>query len=96
MSATPEKPFTRDIQNRIVQAGDKVRILGVSMDADLEDDERDMIDFMVGSVCEVDRVDADGCAWVTMWWNCAEGVATTTVALSPAQIEREAADTASR
>ncbi|HEY6895870.1 MAG TPA: hypothetical protein VI279_01310 [Rhodocyclaceae bacterium] len=73
-----------------VAAGDRVRILAVSPDPDMDEDDRDMIEFMIGSVCEVDRIDAAGQAWVTMWWSCADGVATSSVALEGEQIERVA------
>lgn len=79
---------TRDAKGASVQTGDKVRILAVSRAPDMEDDDVDMIEFMIGSICDIDRVDAEGFAWVTMWWSCAEGVATSTVALAPHQMER--------
>ena len=79
---------TRDAKGASVQTGDKVRILAVSRAPDMEDDDVDMIEFMIGSICDIDRVDEEGFAWVTMWWSCAEGVATSTVALAPYQMER--------
>ncbi|GAB2181438.1 hypothetical protein DLREEDagrD3_16610 [Denitratisoma sp. agr-D3] len=80
--------ITRDARGVPLQAGDRVRILAVTPDPDLEDDDRDMVEFMIGSICEVDRVDAAGQAWVTMWWSCADGVATSSVALAPHEMER--------
>lgn len=74
-----------------VAAGDQVRILAVTPDPDMDEDDRDMIEFMIGAVCEVDRIDAHGQAWVTMWWSCADGVATSSVALAGDQIERQPA-----
>ncbi len=79
---------TRDAKGVAVQPGDRVRILAVRPSREMEDDDVEMIEFMIGSVCEVDRVDADGHAWVTMWWSCADGVATSTVALAPCDMER--------
>jgi hypothetical protein len=77
-----------DARGAPVAAGDQVRILAVSPDPDMDEDDREMIEFMIGSVCEVDRIDAAGQAWVTMWWSCADGVATSSVALEGEQIER--------
>lgn len=93
MSVNPSA--TRDSQGADVRPGDYVRILSLVLPQDMDDDERDMLEFMVGSICEVDTVDPEGQAWVTMWWNCAEGVATTTVALAPTQMERVGAMVAS-
>jgi len=79
---------TQDAKGVPLQPGDRVRILSVTPDPDLEDDDRDMVEFMIGSICEIDRVDDNGQAWVTMWWSCADGVATSTVALSSHEMER--------
>ena len=76
-----------DHRGRTVAPGDMVKVLGVSPDPDMDDDDREMIEYMVGSICEVDRVDAHGEVWVTMWWNTGEGSATTSVALAPHQFE---------
>lgn len=77
-----------DARGNLVQAGDRVRILAVSLDPDMEDDDRDMVDYMVGAICEVESIDRFGQAWVTMWWNNGDGVQTTTIALTTAQMER--------
>ncbi|HEY3433870.1 MAG TPA: hypothetical protein VGK09_15110 [Rhodocyclaceae bacterium] len=84
----PVIPVTQDAKGVSVQAGDRVRILSITPPREMEDDDVDMIEFMIGSICEIDRVDAAGHAWVTMWWSCADGVATSTVALAPAEMER--------
>lgn len=81
-------PTLPDARGNLVRPGDRIRILGVSLDPDMEDDERDMVDYMIGSVCEVESIDRFGQAWVTMWWNNGDGVQTTTIALTSAQIER--------
>lgn len=73
-----------------VAIGDSVRVLAVSPGPELEDDEREMIEFMVGSICEVDRIDPWGRAWVSMWWNCGEGSVATRVALAAREMERMA------
>lgn len=85
-----------DVHGEAVSAGDHVRILAVNFDPDMDDDDRDMIDFMIGSVCEVERIDADGLAWVVMWWNNVEGVLTTSVALESHQCEKVSGQVASR
>lgn len=84
----PAVTSTQDAKGVAVLPGDRVRILSITPSPDLEDDDRDMIEFMIGSICEIDSVDEDGHAWVTMWWSCADGVATSTVALAPHQMER--------
>ncbi len=84
----PSLPSTLDAKGIAVQAGDSIRILAVTLPPDMDDDDRDMIDYMIGSVCEIDKVDTEGLAWVTMWWSCTDGVATSTVALSPQQMEK--------
>lgn len=94
-AATAVPPSIPDRHGQPVRAGDNVRILKLSLDPDLDDDDRDMFDFMIGAICEVERVDAEGQAWVVMWWNNVEGVLTTTVALTPDQFERVARQEAS-
>lgn len=85
---TPVKPASIcDAHGVPVCAGDHVRILAVNFDPDMDDDDRDMIEFMIGSVCEIERIDTEGQAWVVMWWNNVEGVLTTSVALVSDQIE---------
>lgn len=79
-----------------VVQGDYVRILDVTPDPDMDDDDRDMVEYMIGSICEVDSIDEYGQAWVTMWWNNVEGVITTTVALESSQMERVEHQEASR
>lgn len=71
-----------------VAIGDEVRVLSVNLDPDMEDDEREMFEFMKGSICEVERIDGDGRAWVTMWWSCEDGNATTSIGLERHQMER--------
>ncbi|MCK9261440.1 MAG: hypothetical protein M0P63_16970 [Azoarcus sp.] len=71
-----------------VEIGDEVRILSISMDSDIDDDEREMFEFMLGAICEIERFDADGRAWVSMWWSTGEGNATTSVGLATHEMER--------
>lgn len=77
-----------DKHGQPIAIGDEVRVLAVSLDPDIEDDEREMFEFMVGSICEIERIDDTGRAWVTMWWSCTDGNATTSVGLEPHQMER--------
>jgi len=81
-------PSTHDHQGRPVFAGDEVRILHVTPDPDMDEDDADMFLGMIGSTCEIDSVDRYGLAWVTMWWNTGEGTITTTVGLEPGQFSR--------
>ncbi|MDY0013355.1 MAG: hypothetical protein RBS40_10750 [Rhodocyclaceae bacterium] len=80
----------QDKHGQSVTIGDRVRVLAVSPGPELEDDEREMIEFMVGSLCEVERIDSHGRAWVSMWWNCGEGNAVTSVGLAAHEMERVA------
>lgn len=76
-----------DRNGREIKAGDNVRILSVTPDVDMDEDELDMIMFMVGAISEVEKVDEDGRAWVTMWWNCTETTVVTSVGLQPHEME---------
>ena len=71
-----------------VAVGDRVRVLGVTPYHDIDEDDDEMIAFMIGSECEVDRIDEHGLMWVSMWWSCGDGTATTAAGLTSAQIER--------
>ncbi|MBP6187855.1 MAG: hypothetical protein KA435_03950 [Azonexus sp.] len=86
MSAT-----TIDCNGQIVSMGDKVRVLEVSVDPDLDEDDLEMFRDMVGAVCDIERIDAEGAAWVALWWNGDEGTVLTQVGLAPRQMERVAA-----
>lgn len=77
-----------DHLGQAVQVGDEVRILHIDLGPDMEDDEREMFECMLGSTSLIDRFDADGLAWVTMWWITGEGNATTSVGLAPHQMEK--------
>jgi len=68
--------------------GDEVRVLHITLDPEMEDDEREMFEFMKGSICEIERFDPQGRAWVTMWWSCTDGNATTSLALEGYEMER--------
>lgn len=84
-------PQIQDKHGQAVAVGDQVRVLGVSPDPDMDDDEREMIEYMVGSICEVERIDGRGRAWVSMWWSCGDGTAATSVGLAANEMERVAA-----
>lgn len=77
-----------DRDGNAIAIGDEVRVLGISLDSDIEDDEREMFEFMIGAICEVERFDSSGRAWVTMWWSCGDGNATTSIALERHQMLR--------
>lgn len=65
----------KDCAGRSVHVGDRVRIVGFSqkfMDSLLPDDHAQVSE-MIGSVFEVEEIDDAGQAWVTMWWNSADG-----------------------
>jgi hypothetical protein len=81
---------TLDRHGNRVAAGDHVRVLGITLDPDMDDDDADMFTDMIGSTCEVERIDSDGAAWVAIWWNGFEGPLLTTVGLAPSQMEKAA------
>ncbi|KXB31024.1 MULTISPECIES: hypothetical protein [Dechloromonas] len=84
-------PATVDRHGNAVQLGDRVRILAVSPDPDMDEDDLDMFNDMIGSTCEVERIDDEGAAWVAIWWNGFDGPLLTTVGLAPGQMEKAAA-----
>jgi len=86
MSAT-----TIDCKGQIVSMGDKVRVLEVTLDPGLDEDDLEMFRDMLGAVCDIERIDAEGSAWVALWWNGDEGTVLTQMGLAPHQIERMAA-----
>jgi hypothetical protein len=88
MSVAMNDGVALDKLGKPVQAGDYVRVLAITPDPDMDEDDVDMVDFMIGSICEIDRVDAAGLVWVTMWWNCGEGTATSSVGLARHEFEK--------
>jgi hypothetical protein len=84
-------PATVDRHGNAVQLGDRVRILAVSPDPDMDEDDLDMFNDMIGSTCEVERIDSEGAAWVAIWWNGFDGPLLTSVGLAPGQMEKAAA-----
>ena len=82
---------TIDCKGQTVAMGDRVRVLEITPDRDLDEEDLDMFMDMVGAVCDIERIDADGSAWVALWWNGDEGTVLTQIALAPRQMERVAA-----
>lgn len=87
MSAATQ-PTTSDHRGQPVSVGDSIRILDITPDPDLDEDDLEMFLDMIGSRCEVERIDADGTAWAAVWWNGGEGTLLTLVGLAPRQMER--------
>jgi len=81
---------TLDCRGQTVAIGDAVRVLAITPDPDLDEDDLDMFMDMIGAVCEVERIDADGAAWVAVWWNGCEGTLMTLVGLEARQMEKVA------
>jgi hypothetical protein len=79
---------TIDCRGQIVSPGDHVRVLDVTLSNDLDEDDLEMFRDMVGAVCAIERIDADGAAWVALWWNGDEGSILTQVGLAPGQMQR--------
>jgi hypothetical protein len=72
-----------------VKVGDEIRVLQVDVEPGVDDDEREMFEYMVGATCEIERFDDAGRAWVTMWWWLnGEGTATTSIGLASHQMEK--------
>ena len=86
MSAT-----TIDCKGQTVAMGDRVRVLEITPDRELDEDDLEMFKDMVGAVCDIERIDAEGAAWVAIWWNGDEGTVLTQIGLSPRQMEKVAA-----
>jgi len=86
MSAT-----TIDCKGRTVAMGDRIRVLEITPDRELDEDDLEMFMDMVGAVCDIERIDAEGAAWVAIWWNGDEGTVLTQIGLSPRQMEKVAA-----
>ena len=82
---------TLDCHGLPVAVGDYVKVLAVTLDPEMDDDDRDMFNDMIGSTCEVERIDTEGVAWVAVWWNGFEGPLLTSVGLDPAQMVKVAA-----
>lgn len=81
---------TIDRHGAAVALGDHVRVLDITPDPDMDEDDLDMFRDMIGSTCIVERIDGDGAAWVAIWWNGFEGPLMTTVGLTPKQMEKAA------
>jgi len=86
MSAT-----TIDCKGQIVAMGDRVRVLEITPDRELDEDDLEMFMDMVGAVCDIERIDSEGAAWVAIWWNGDEGTVLTQIDLAPWQMEKMAA-----
>lgn len=79
----------KDHLGSALKVGDEVRVLHVDIGPEVEDDEREMFEFMVGATCAIERFDEEGRAWVTMWWWLnGEGSASTSIGLAPHQMEK--------
>jgi len=81
-------PTTVDRHGNTVALGDWINILAITPEPDMDEDDLEMFEDMIGSHCEVERIDAEGSVWVAVWWSAYDGPLQTTVILSPAQIEK--------
>lgn len=81
-------PTTLDYQGQAIALGDTIRILDITPDPDLDEDDLDLFLDIVGAQCEVERIDADGTAWAAVWWNGGDGTLLTLVGLAPHQMAR--------
>ena len=82
--------ITFDRHGQPVAVGDEVKVLAVTPDLEMDEDDLDMFYDMVGSTCVVERIDRDGAAWVAVWWNGCEGTLMTQIGLAPQQMEKVA------
>jgi hypothetical protein len=85
MSATSS---FNDRHGQAVVPGDLIRVLDVTPDPEMDEDDLDLILDMVGTTCEVERIDEQGLAWVSVWWNDYGSTFSTSVALTSAQLEK--------
>ena len=83
-------PATVDRHGQPVTLADRVKILAITPDLEMDEDDLDMFYDMIGATCEVERIDAEGAAWVAIWWNGFDGPLLTTVGLAPGQMEKAA------
>lgn len=79
---------TLDCHGQPIFVGDWIHILDITPDPDMDEDDLEMFQDMIGSDCEVERIDATGSAWVAVWWSAYDGPLQTTVILSPGQMEK--------
>ena len=65
----------KDHLGRCVQVGSIVRVLRLPPEflSALPDDERARVNEMIGGTFTVDEIDQSGTAWVTKWWEVADG-----------------------
>lgn len=80
----------RDKDGKAVSVGTHVRVLVVPpLDPDLEDEEVERVNSMLGEVFEVYEVDAYGRAWVEKWWCSGSGSSMShSLALESNEMER--------
>ena len=81
---------TKDHLGHIVLVGSRVKILALSDQflSSLADDELAEVREMIGGVFEVDEIDEWGQAWVTKWWDAADGdLDAHGIGLSPSEME---------
>jgi len=81
-------PSIKDRHGEPVVPGDLIRILEVSADPDMDEDDFDLIHNMIGSTCAVERIDEHGLAWVSVWWNDYGSTFSTSVGLDSGQLEK--------
>ena len=79
---------TVDRNGQALAVGERIRILDITPDPNLDEDDLEMFLDMVGASCEIERIDPDGTAWAAVWWNGCEGTLLTLVGLAPSQMER--------
>ena len=82
---------TIDRHGQPVVTGDRVKILAISPDLEMDDDDLDMFNDMIGSTCEVERSRVGAGGGGPWWGNGLEGPLLTTAALTPGQMEKAAA-----
>lgn len=81
---------TIDCHGQPLSQGDTVKVLAITPDPDLDEDDLEMFLDMVGAHCPIERIDSDGTAWVSIWWNGGDGTLLTLLGLAPAQMAKQA------
>jgi hypothetical protein len=82
--------MTTDRHGKIVKVGTSIRVLSIPLflKRDLAPGEWERTQSMVGSVCEVLKIDAHNLAWVEEWWSEPGGHKTShSIGLKSAEME---------
>ncbi len=83
--------MAKDKNGKSVLVGDFIRVIAFNFSAisKLDRDEQTKINSMIGEEFEVEEIDEHDNAWVTKWWDVADGTKEShSLALSPDEMEK--------